>query len=111
MAKTTYPVNLTKEQIDFLQIAVCGYEQIVREEMNNLMDQHGGEILENKIRQKNNILEQCDRLWPPGPSTGTAPPVLMMAGHRRNEHHDRRTDGIPPVQNQLFRLRDSPGKL
>ncbi len=63
MEKKTYPVNLTAEQIDFLQIALCGYEQIEREEMNRLMDQHGGEILENKIRQKNNILEKCDRLW------------------------------------------------
>lgn len=63
MEKTPYPVSLTVEQIDFLQIALCGYEEIVREEMNHMMDQHGGEILDNKIRQKKNILEQCDRLW------------------------------------------------
>lgn len=28
-----------------------------------MMDQHGGEILDKKIRQKKDILEQCDRLW------------------------------------------------
>lgn len=63
MEKTPYPVSLTVEQIDFLQTALCGYEQIVREEMNHMMDQLGGEILDNKIRQKKDILEQCDRLW------------------------------------------------
>lgn len=63
MAKTTYPVNLTADDIDFLQIALCGYEEIIREDMNHMMNQHGGEILVDKIAQKNDILLWCDKLW------------------------------------------------